>query len=354
MPVAISIFSKDEPPTSNLIYIDLSGYNFIRFELRSISYRLILKKSHKLMDASSNFVQRISQSVIAVPPLARDPDGVVDANENRKLINHIESGGVNVLLYGGNAVFYHLRPSEYGQVLQMLHESVSPQTTVIPSVGPTYGLMMDHAEVLADFDFPTAMILPQRDITDWQGIVRGIRSFAEKYGKPLVLYLKFANWLPTAAVKSLFDEGVISWIKYAVVRENPSVDDELKRLVDLVPPERIVSGIGEQPAIIHMREFGLGGYTSGCVCLAPKRSMQMMQAIHNKQWDAAEAIRQNFQPLEDLRNEINPIRVLHSAVSLAGIARTGLVQPLLGPLSEEDERRVAEAAEELLSWERDE
>lgn len=306
------------------------------------------------MDTSSNFEERIRQSVIAVPPLARDLDGVIAADENRKLIGHIENGGVNVLLYGGNAVFYHLRMSEYESVLKMLVEQVASETTVVPSVGPTFGLMMDHAQILKDYDFPTVMILPQRDITDPQGIVRGIRAFTSVYEKPVVLYLKFDNWLPTAAIKSLVDEGLISWIKYAVVREDPKVDDELKRLVDVVPPERIVSGIGEQPAIIHMRDFGLAGYTSGCVCIAPQRSMQMMTAIHEGRWEDAEAIRKRFEPLEDLRNSINPIRVLHTAVAMAGIARTGLIPPLLGPLSDENEGRVAAAADKLLSWEREE
>ena len=53
------------------------------------------------------------------------------------------------------------------------------------------------------------------------GIVRGIRDFVAAYQKPVVVYLKFENWLPTEAVKALFDEGAISWIKYAVVREDP-------------------------------------------------------------------------------------------------------------------------------------
>ena len=306
------------------------------------------------MDTSNHFAERIRQSVIAVPPLARDQDGVMDPTENRKLISHIENGGVNFLLYGGNAVFYHLRMSEYASTLKMLVDNAASETVIVPSVGPTFGLMMDHADVLADFQFPTVMILPQRDITDPQGIVRGIRAFTAKYEKPVVLYMKFENWLPTEAVKSLFDEGLISWIKYAVVRDNPSVDEELKRLVDVVPTERIVSGIGEQPAIIHMRDFGLGGYTSGCVCVAPGRSMEMMRAIHEQRWDDAEAIRAQFEPLEDLRNEINPIRVLHAAVSTAGIARTGLIQPLLSPLSDENEGRVAAAADKLLAWERTE
>ena len=63
-------------------------------------------------------------SVIAVPPLARDASGKVCPEQNSRLIRHIESGGVRVLLYGGNAVFYHLRPSEYAGVLGMLAEFI--------------------------------------------------------------------------------------------------------------------------------------------------------------------------------------------------------------------------------------
>ena len=293
----------------------------------------------------------VRQSVIAVPPLARNDAGTICPTENERLMRHIEAGGVNMLLYGGNAVFYHIRLSEFQTALKMLTDKAGPETAVVPSVGPTYGLMMDHAEVLKDFDFPTVMILPQRDITSPMGIVRGIRDFVAAYQKPVVVYLKFENWLPTEAVKALFDEGAISWIKYAVVRQDPSEDNELRRLVDAVPPERIVSGIGEQPAIIHLRDFGVGGFTSGCVCVAPKRSMQMMRAIHAQQWDEAESLRSKFEPLEDLRNEINPIRVLHAAVDAAGIAKTGPIQPLLSGLTTEDLTRVSQAAKQLLAWE---
>jgi dihydrodipicolinate synthase/N-acetylneuraminate lyase len=304
------------------------------------------------MDVSTDFEKRIRQSVIAVPPLARNEEGLVDAGENQKLIRHIEAGGVDMLLYGGNAVFYHLRPSEFEDVLRMLVGVCGANTMVVPSVGPSFGVMMDQAMVLRQFDFPTVMVLPQRDIADSNGIVRGIRALTAVLEKPIVLYLKFADWLPTAAIKALFDEGLVSWIKYAVVRDDPSDDDELKRLVDAVPAERVVSGIGEQPAIIHLRDFGLAGFTSGCVCVAPSRSMEMMRAIRESQWDDAEQMRQQFAPLEDLRNEINPIRVLHAAVSAAGIARTGAIQPLLGQLDETQTTRVTAAAEKLLAWER--
>ena len=73
----------------------------------------------------------------------------------------------------------------------------------------------------------------------------------------------------------------------------------------------------------------------------------MLGAINGGDFELAESIRNTFQPLEDLRNEINPIRVLHEAVSSAGIAQTGPHLPLLSGLDAADTGRVQEAAKAL-------
>jgi len=291
----------------------------------------------------------LSASVIAVPPLARDSNRKISIGENAKIIRTIEEGGVSTLLYGGNAVFYHMRLSEYADALSMLAQAAAVNTWIVPSVGPTYGIMMDQAEVLKDFDFPTVMILPQKEIADETGIATGVRHFVESYGKPIVLYLKHDRWLAPSLVESLVRDGLVSWIKYAVVRDNPSVDPYLTEILDVVPANIIVSGIGEQPAIIHLRDFGVGGFTSGCVCVAPARSMAMLHAIHAKDFVKAEAIRASFSPLEDLRNSIQPIRVLHEAVAAAGIAETGPMQPLLGELSDANKKAIKQAVQSLLA-----
>src|SRR5687767_11111668 len=102
----------------------------------------------------------LGRSVISVPPLCRDAALRVSATENAKVIRHIEAGGVSTLLYGGNANFYNIAPSEFADVLDMLAELAAPNTWVVPSVGPYFGTMMDQAGVLATRKFPTAMILP--------------------------------------------------------------------------------------------------------------------------------------------------------------------------------------------------
>ncbi len=288
--------------------------------------------------------QRMADSVIAVPPLARHENLCINLEANEKIIRYLESGGVKTLIYGGNANFYHIGLSEYAGLLEMLEVLAEVDTWVIPSAGPAFGMMMDQAEIVREFDFPTVMILPHRELTTPSGIATAVRAFVESAGCPIVLYVKYDGWIDVATVKRMVDDGLISWIKYAIVRDDPSQDDFLRDLVSHVDPRIIVSGIGEQPAIVHLRDFGLASFTSGCVCVAPAMSMRMLADLHKEDYEQAAMIRQQFEPLEELRNEIHPIRVLHAAVDLAEIATTGSLLPLLSEVNAEDRRRIKHAA----------
>lgn len=294
----------------------------------------------------------IASSVLAVPPLARHEDLSINRGENETLIRHLEAGGVSTLLYGGNANLYHLRPSEYGELLQCLADAAGPETLVIPSVGPAYGTMMDQAEILRDFAFPTVMVLPQREMITPDGVVRGVRDFARRLDRPVVLYIKHDGMITADGAAALFRDDLLAAIKYAVVRDNPARDECLRELADKVDRRYIVSGIGEQPAIVHLRDFGLGGFTSGCVCVAPGLSMRMLAAIRAGDFDEAERVRSIFRPLEELRNAIHPVRVLHDAVTLSGIADMGTILPLLTRLAPSDHDPVQRAARALLEAER--
>lgn len=293
----------------------------------------------------------LARSVIAVPPLARDQDLKFHREANASLVRHIEAGGVDILLYGGNANFYHLAPSEYANILGELRETAAPDTLVIPSAGPAYGVMMDQAEVIKESDYPTVMVLPHQGLTTSEGVVRGLSRFAEKIGRPIVIYIKYDNYLSVEGAKELVDAGLVSWIKYAIVCDNPAEDPYLERLVDLVDPRWIVSGIGEQPVIDHLDGFGLNGFTAGCVCVRPDLSTRLLQAVKAGDLELARRIQSLFKPLEDLRNEINPVRVLHEAVRLAGLADTGPALPLLSGLSADQEARVQAAVTALLQAE---
>jgi len=290
----------------------------------------------------------LHRSVISVPPLCRNSSLRPDAVENSKLIRHIEAGGISTLLYGGNANFYNIALSEYEEVLGQLEAAAAADTWVIPSIGPQFGTAIDQAAILKRHKFPTAMLLPTLAASHPEGVRNAIPRIAEKAGIPLVLYVKDAGYVTPAVVRALVDAGVISWIKYAVVRENTAEDPLLAAIVDEVGTDLLVSGIGEQPVPAHWNHFGIRSYTSGCVCVAPALSQRMLLAMQAGDAATAEKIRLLFRALEGLRNANGPIAVLHLAVALAGIAKTGPMLPLLTDVAEGIHGDIQAAALKLL------
>ncbi|MGB7159065.1 MAG: dihydrodipicolinate synthase family protein [Tepidisphaeraceae bacterium] len=292
--------------------------------------------------------ERLASSVLAVPPLCRNGDFTLNEAENAKLIRHIEAGGIRALLYGGNANFHHIATSEFDALLSMLARLAAEDTLVIPSVAPTFGTMMDQAKIIRRHTFPTVMVLPLVGSTTSRGVEAGIRKFVDAAGVPALLYIKNDGYVEVEEVARLSESRTISGIKYAVLRKNTADDPYLRKLCDHVDRSLIVSGIGEQPAVVHLRDFKLAGFTSGVVCVAPRIAHDMLKAMRGGDWPAAERLRAMCKPLEDLRNAINPVRVLHEAVRLAGIANTGPMLPLLSNLDEADHARVRDAAAALL------
>ena len=290
---------------------------------------------------------RIGQSVVAVPPLARHENGDLDVQANDAIVNFIAAGEVTDFLYGGNAVVYHMTTPQFDQMVAFLSERESPQHVFTPSIGPMFGTAMDQADRLRDTPFQTVMLLPTRDVIDHDGIATGVRRLSDRLGKPLVLYLKHDRWLSARHVAQLDADGCVSWIKYAVVRDDPANDRYLDEVMEHFPADRMISGIGEQPAPVHVAHHGMAGFTSGCVCVDPQSSTSMRAALRAGDHQTAESIRRHFEPLEDLRNEISPIRVLHAAVEIAGIAATGPMPPMLSPIDASDRSRIAAAIESM-------
>ena len=224
----------------------------------------------------------LARSVIAVPPLARHRDLTISTADNRALIQYLEEGGVRTLLYGGNANLYNIGAGELPELLDMLEQEAGDDTWVIPSVGPDYGKLMDQLAVLKGRDFPTAMILPLAFPATGDGITTGIRRFAEALGKPVVVYIKSDGYLEPTQVAALVDDGLVAGIKYATVRKDPREDPYLRALLDVVDRQIVVSGIGERPAIVHLRDFGLQGFTSGSVCIAPQQLDEDSRAVQGR------------------------------------------------------------------------
>ncbi len=296
------------------------------------------------------------QGVFPVPPLARTNDAkhAIDFEQNKLIVRHIANGGMTRFLYGGNAFLYHITLAEYEQLLDWL-TSFADNLWAIPSIGPSYGRAMDQATILKRYKFPAVMHLPCGDPRDAAGMEQGLREIHEASETPLILYLKEENNFGgnkeagLDVVAKLVDEGICVSIKYAVVRDDPKEDAYLHSLLTRVDKARVVSGIGERPAIIHMRDWELPGFTTGSGCVSPVQSNKLFTACVNGEYEAAEAIRAQFIPLEDLRDAISPAKVLHYATKLAGIADAGSVPPFLSALSDAQLESIAPVAKALLA-----
>jgi dihydrodipicolinate synthase/N-acetylneuraminate lyase len=294
------------------------------------------------------------RGVFPVPPLARKNDAglSIDFDESAKIVNHIAEGGIFNFLYGGNAFLYHIRLKEYAALLEWL--AGFPETHwMIPSAGPSFGRAMDQAELLRGYGFPAVMLLPCADPRDAKGLELGYRRFADASQKKLILYLKEEHNMGgdkeagLDAVARMVADGVCIGIKYAVVRQDPAIDPYLEGLLKRVDRKYVISGIGERPAIVHMQKFGLPGFTTGSGCIAPALSRRLWELCSAEKYAEAWPVRENFIPVEDIRDGLGPARVLHAAMELAGIANTGPIEPYITALDDAQRATLAAPSREL-------
>jgi dihydrodipicolinate synthase/N-acetylneuraminate lyase len=295
--------------------------------------------------------------VFAVPPLARAPGKAraIDFEENSRIVRHIAQGGISRFIYGGNAFLYHLTLDEYEQLLEWQTGIRQDGLWFISSAGPSYGRLMDQAPLLRRFGVSCVMTLPCGDPRDAAGLERGLREFAEASGAHLMIYIKEETNMGADlmagldAVAKLVDEGICVAIKYAVIRKNPEEDNYLGELLKRVDRRKVISGIGERPAVAHLRHWGLAGFTTGSGCLAPALSAAVYSACRAADYGRAQQLCSRFMDLEDLRDEWGPARVLHHALELAGIARMGPIPPFVSELSQEQRKRTRPVVQELLA-----
>lgn len=294
--------------------------------------------------------------MFAVPPLARREDAArsLDLAQNDLIVRHIHEGGITRLIYGGNAFIYHVTLAEYEELLPWMAD-LDERLWVIPSIGPSFGRALDQAALLRQFQFPAVMVLPCADPRDAAGLAQGYREIADAAAARLLLYLKDENALGAAkeegldAVARLVDDGVCIGIKYAVVREDPAADNYLASLLERVDRRLVISGIGERPAVVHLRDWHLPAFTTGSGCIAPRLTGEIFAACAREDFEAAERLRSDFLPLEDLRDAWGPARVLHAAVQEAGMARTGKIPPFVSELTREQVEKLEPVAGKLFA-----
>jgi dihydrodipicolinate synthase/N-acetylneuraminate lyase len=294
--------------------------------------------------------------IYPVPPVAWLVSGSsrkLNPGENDKLFRFLVDQGVKKIVYGGNAMVYHMTLHQYSELVEWL-SGVADRAEIMLAVGPSFGRALDQAAAVRGHRFHSLLVLPSTsDPRDAQGLEIGLREIAETAELPLSLYIRDESNFGSDrdagldVIGRLVDEKICSTIKYALVRKNPADDPYLRALLTRVDASRVISGIGERPAVVHLSDFKLAGFTTGSGVVAPALCRDLLNACHAEDYAKAEDIRSLFLPLEDLRDSWSPPKVLHYAVASAGIANTGPVLPYLSPLSSSQLEQIQPVAKTL-------
>jgi dihydrodipicolinate synthase/N-acetylneuraminate lyase len=283
----------------------------------------------------------------------RDSRRSLDFVQNEKILRHLQKHGITNVVYGGNAFLYHVSLSEYHELIEWAG-SFTGKLSIVPAVGPSYGRAMDQAPIVRKHRFPSVLVLPCGDPRDAAGLEIGLREIAEACGVPLSVYIKHeTDFGPDRdagldGLGRLVDGKICCSIKYAVVRKDPKDDTYLASLLRRVPADHVISGIGERPAIVHLRDFNLNGFTTGSGVLAPRLSLDLLNACVRKDYAVAEEIRRAFLRLEDLRDAWGAAPVLHAGVEAAGLAETGPVPPFVSAVTALQVEQLRPVARRLL------
>ncbi len=290
-------------------------------------------------------------SVVAVPPIALTPGLDVAVDQNAALVRHIVAGGVDILLYGGNANLYHFGLGAYGDALAMM-ESVSRAARVIASIGPDFGKMLDQAPLIERSNIRNVMLLPVAFPSDSHGVADGIRRIAARLGFGVVVYLKRENYVRPEVLEKLVAEGAVRFVKYAVERDDPASDDYLVSVLSAIGPDLVASGMGETPIADHIGKRRLATYTSGAVCIAPAAAMSLLEHLRSGDLETAATIAKPFLDFERVRSELGGIQVLHSGITASGIADMGPMMPMVSVVKERNMGEVRRVVAGLESAEK--
>ena len=194
-----------------------------------------------------------------------------------------------------------------------------------------------------------ALPIPAHHTPD--GVVTAFRAFVQRAGMPLVAYIRSEGYLRPDDLAAMLGRGEIVAVKYAALRPDLTDDPYLAALCAALGRERIASGSGELVAVPHLESFGLAGFTAGCVCLAPRLATAVLDGLKGHNRAAVARALEAIRPLELLRERINPIRVLHDAVTISGIADMGPILPMLSPTGPAERKEIAAAVAVLMAAE---
>ncbi len=184
---------------------------------------------------------------------------------------------------------------------------------------------------------------PIHPYTSEQGLVRYYEAIANGLpGVPLILYVR-GHQLSAEGVRRLTSVDSIVGVKMG--QADP---DRFARLSEVAPELAWVCGVAEAWAVPFWRA-GAIGFTSGLANIAPKRSLEVLDALKAGDDARAESLVDLLRPIEQIRaghGDANNVAVIKAAMDMVGLVGGGL-RPPLSELEPTDRAELARVMHEL-------
>ncbi|NJQ02129.1 dihydrodipicolinate synthase family protein [Streptomyces zingiberis] len=280
--------------------------------------------------------------VVAIPVTPYGEDGRVDLAGYRALLRRMLDGGVTTVTPNGNTgEFYALTPQERRALTEATVQEATGRAAVVAGVGHDIPTAIGAARHARDAGAGLVMVhQPVHPYVSEDGWVDYHRAIAEAVPElGVVPYIRNER-LDGARIARLGElcPNVVG-VKYAVpdVARFAAVarDAGLSRFV-------WVAGLAELYAPAYF-SAGATGFTSGLVNVAPRLSLDMLDALRAGDYPAAMAVWERIREFEDLRADrqsANNVSVVKEAMAVLGLCRRE-VRPPSRTLPEPERGRVA-------------
>jgi 4-hydroxy-tetrahydrodipicolinate synthase len=286
------------------------------------------------------------EGILGIPVTPFDEHGIIDYEELADVVRRIATSGINVVVACGNtSENASLTPEEAERVAAVTIEASAGEVIVLVGVGGALEKAIDQAQTGIDRGASGVMVhFPSDPYISDAGLVRYYEALAGSVDGLVVLYVR-GRGLSTTVLDSVVELENVVAVKYAI----PDVlafGEFAAGYGDAVVP---ICGLAELWAPFFWL-VGARGFTSGLVNLAPKLSIEMLEALRGDDLSGAMDVWRLIAPFERLRardaNSLN-VSVVKGAMALVGLIEHGTVRP---PISVLQPTERAELETVLATW----
>jgi 4-hydroxy-tetrahydrodipicolinate synthase len=252
---------------------------------------------------------------------------------------------------GNTGEYYSLTDDERAAVVRTHVEAVGSDGLVVGSAGGSVRSVIDLVRRYEKAGVDAAMVMhPDHTHVHEEGLVEYYHRIAAGTDADLVVYKRGPEISHGVLSRIAAIDDVVA-IKYAV-NDIKAFSKATANIDDVA----WINGIAERFAPSFALE-GAGGYTTGLGNFAPVATLELHEAIQNRDWGRATRLRELLRSFEDLREESGEANQFASALNVPAVKHAmdardlygGPVRDPLVDLSDEERRRAEKYADQIHS-----